>query len=151
MDTTTDLHIDIQRSMDALNSLLRGELSAVETYEQAIAKFGSETPRELHDCLRSHEHRVQQLTVRIYDLGGKPAEGSGIWGAFAMLVEGGAAVFGRKAALSALEEGEDHGLAEYNDRLDDLDAESRRLVQAEILPEQLKTHDAVRNLCRTCA
>lgn len=148
---TTAYHIDTQRSIDALNALLRGELAAVETFEQAIAKFGAEAPTDLTECLRSHQHRVQQLTVRIYDLGGKPAEGSGLWGAFAMLIEGGAKVFGRKAALAALEEGEDHGLAEYRDRSEDLDFESRRLIEAELLPEQLKTHDAVRNLCRACA
>ncbi len=142
---------NIARATDALNALLRGELSAVETFEQAIAKFGTDAPHELTACLQSHQMRVQKLTVRIYDLGGKPAEGSGLWGAFAKLVEGGAAIFGRKSALAALEEGEDHGLAQYRERLEDLDVESRSLIESELLPEQIKTHDAVRNLYRLSA
>jgi hypothetical protein len=63
----------------------------------------------------------------------------------------GAALFGRKSALAALEEGEDHGLAQYRERLNDLDSESRRMVESLLLPEQLKTHDTLRNLYRACA
>ena len=139
------------RSLDALNALLKGEISAVETYQQALSTFGNEAPEELRSCLLSHQARVQQLTVRVYDLGGKPAEGSGVWGAFARMVEGGAALFGRKSALSALEEGEDHGLIQYRALLEDLDADSRFLVEDELLPEQLKSHDVVRNLHHVCA
>lgn len=145
---TSFCHIDTQRSIDALNALLRGELAAVETYERAIDKLGDHAPVELRACLRSHQHRVQQLTVRIYDLGGKPAEGSGLWGAFAMLIEGGNKFFTSKSALSALEEGEDHWLSEYRDCADNCDFESRRLIEAVLLPEQFKTHDAARRLLR---
>ena len=136
--------------IDALNALLQGELSAIETYEQAMAKFGDESPIDLKHSLDSHRLRSQQITVRIYDLGGKPAETSGVWGTFAGLVEGGAALFGRKSALAALEEGEDHGLALYRDRLDDLDQESRSMAESRLLPEQMKSHDNMRNLHRNC-
>ena len=54
------------------------------------------------------------LRDAIVACGGTPAEGSGAWGTFAKVVEGGAKVFGEKAAVAALEEGEDHGLADYN-------------------------------------
>ena len=146
MNTQTNPIIDTQRSLDALNALLRGERSAVETYQQAIAKFGSDAPTELNECMRSHHHRVEQLIVRIYDLGGHPDDGSGPWGAFAMLFEGGAAVFGRASAIAALEQGEDHGLALYHERIKDLDAESLNLVQAELFQEQQATHAAMRAL-----
>lgn len=100
-------------SVDQLNSFLRGEMSAVETYQQAIDKLEpSSTSRDqLLVNLKSHQDRVMMLRDAITELGGTPAEGSGPWGAFAKVVEGGAKAFGDKAAVAALEEGEDHGLA----------------------------------------
>ncbi len=79
--------------------------------------------------------------------------GSGLWGSLVKLEEGSAALFGHKNVLAALEEGEDHGLALYRERLDDhdLNVVSRQLLEAELLPEQLKTHDVMRDLCHTCA
>lgn len=152
MPTTINPELDSSSSIERLNALLRGELSAVETYGEIINKFGEEAPVELNECLRSHRQRVTKLGGRIVDLGGTPSASSGLWGSFARLVEKGAALFGRQNALAALEEGEDHGLAQYREYLDDhdLDVDSRRLFEAELMPEQLKTHDMVRNLCRSC-
>ena len=133
-DTTRMLVTDSTTSVDALNTLLRGELSAVETYGQVLEKFGSDAPTELIKCQRSHDARTSKLRNRIAELGGVPASGSGTWGAFAKLFEGGAALFGRKSALAALEEGEDHGLADYREKVKDLDLESRHLVEVELLP-----------------
>jgi len=132
--------------VDTLNSLLRGELAAVETFGQAIAKFGSACPSELHACQRSHEKRVELLARRISELGGEAAESSGLWGGFAKLMEGGAKLFGRQPALAMLEEGEDHGLKLYDDAIPKLDAESRRLVEEELLHEQNVTHQVMRVL-----
>ena len=44
-------------------------------------------------------------------------EGSGAWGAFAKLVQGGADLLGDASAVSALEEGEDHGIKTYADAM----------------------------------
>jgi hypothetical protein len=62
---------------------------------------------------------------------------------WAKTVEGAAKIFGDKAAISALEEGEDHGLNDYKRGLDDddLDGESRSLLTSRLLPEQQATHD----------
>lgn len=128
-----------------LNSFLRGELSAVETYAQAIAKLDDEPAlrARLEDCRMSHQRRAGLLREEIARRGGEPAEGSGIWGAFAQLIEGGAKVFGKKAAIAALEEGEDHGRDDYRAELDNLDPDLRRLVETQLLPEQLRTHDTL--------
>ena len=129
------------KSVDVLNSFLRGEISAVETYRQALDKItGGPVRTNLQECLRSHEERVNLLSQRIRSIGGEPAEGSGAWGAFAKLVEGGAKAFGEKAAISALEEGEDHGRNDYQRDVDKLDLDSRQLVEHQVLPEQLRTH-----------
>src|SRR5687767_14489953 len=105
-----------EKICDTLNSFLRGELSAVETYRQAMEKVTDASLRpQLEQNSQSHQDRAAKLRNRIAQLGGKPADSSGTWGGFAKLVEGSAKAFGVKAALAALEEGEDHGLRMYKD------------------------------------
>jgi uncharacterized protein (TIGR02284 family) len=134
-------------SIDQLNSFLRGEISAVETYRQAIdALKSSSNASMLQQWKQSHESRVAMLRDRITQLGGKPADGSGPWGAFAKLIEGGASVLGEKTAIAALEEGEDHGLKDYQTDVGKLDADSRSFLVQQIMPEQKKTHDGLRDL-----
>lgn len=142
-----------KQSIDQLNSFLRGELSAVETYQMAIDKLeaGSPARGELEACLASHSERVQMLRDAIVLSGGTPADGSGPWGVFAKAVEGGARVFGDRAAIAALEEGEDHGMSDYKDDLEELDFESRRLVTDRLLPLQQQTHDRMSGLKRRMA
>jgi hypothetical protein len=129
------------QTVDKLNSFLRGEISAVETYRQAIEKLnGDSQVGVLNDCMRSHEQRVVLLRQEIRRHGGEPAQGSGTWGTFAKLVEGGATALGEKAAIAALEEGEDHGRDDYQRDIRDLDPSTRQFVEQNLIPEQLRTH-----------
>lgn len=137
-------------AIEKLQSFCRGEMSAVETYNQAMQ--ATQDPRilmQLRGNLASHEARVRILCQRIADLGGSPPEGSGAWGVFAKAVEGTASALGEKSALSVLEEGEDHGLADYRSDLSHLDLDSRRLVSEQILPQQAKTHRALADIKRS--
>ena len=134
-------------SITVLNSFLRGELAAVETYRQAIARLDDfSAVAHLQDCLSSHDHRARRLTEQVRRLGGEPAASSGAWGVFARLIEGGAKMLGESAAIAALEQGEDHGRIDYKRDMDRLDAQCRRFVETELLPEQLRTHDIVSRL-----
>lgn len=130
------------QTVDQLNSFLRGELSAVETYRQAIRKLTSHQEL-LQECERSHAVRVSALSNEIRRRGGSPSQSSGLWGQFATAVEGTATALGEKAAIFALEEGEDHGRDDYIRDLKDLDIEARQLVETQLLPEQKRTHDAI--------
>jgi uncharacterized protein (TIGR02284 family) len=150
--------VDTQRSsqaerpsIDALNTLLRRELSAVETYEQAIERLEDnlEARIVLDDCLRAHETRAQRLRQTVASLGGTPSDSSGPWGTFAKLVEGSAKVFGAKAAIAALEEGEDHGLKEYRSQIGKLDATTRQTIVEELLPGQQETRGKLSALKHT--
>lgn len=135
-------------TIDQLNAFLRGEISAVETHKQAIDKLGkSQHVATLRDNLASHEARVTKLRDEIKKYGGTPSEGSGIWGTFAKMVEGGAAAFGEKAAIAALEEGEDHGRDDYKAALDKATPPLRETVQW-LFDQQLKSHDVISNLKR---
>lgn len=134
-------------TVDKLNSFLRGELSAVETYRQAIDKLGGKPEAAtLSDCMLSHQRRAELLRAEIRRRGGDPAEGSGPWGAFAKLVEGGAKVFGEKAAIAALEEGEDHGRDDYRKDTPALEPDAQAFVNSQLVPEQLRTHQAMSSL-----
>ncbi len=131
-----------ESEIEQLNSFLRGELSAVETYTQCIKKL-----EDVDLCVRlgqlraSHAARVDLLTARVARSGGAPDSTSGAWGAFAKFAEGGAGIFGSSAAISMLKEGEDHGKSVYLANLGDLNASNQRFINGEILPEQLRTRD----------
>ena len=136
--------------VETLNSFLRGEISAVETYRQAIDHVSDDRIRsQLEDCLHDHEHRVEALRERVEKLGGTPTEGSGPWGTFARLVQGGASMLGEKVAIQALEEGEDHGLSDYQRDVDKTHGEARRFVRMELLPAQKRTHERMSRIKKT--
>jgi uncharacterized protein (TIGR02284 family) len=123
---------------DTLNSLLRGELSAVETYQQALDKLddtkGSAELQRIHD---DHRRAANTLRQHVHEHGGQPHQGSGAWGAFAKTVEGTAKLLGADAALKALKEGEEHGIKEYEDALEDqsLAGDCKTLIASTLLPQ----------------
>lgn len=136
-------------SIEQLKSFCRGEMSAVETYRQAIAAARQGwVAHHLRLNLASHEARVKVLRRRIEELGGDPPASSGPWGAFAKAVEGTAVALGHKTALSALAEGEEHGLKDYRSDIEELDTESHALVRDVILPQQVSTRGWLADLKR---
>jgi hypothetical protein len=141
--------VDADAITGILNKFLRGELSAVETYRQALERLSSSAfASDLMENKRSHEQRVEMLRNQITRLGGAPSDDSGPWGSFAKLFEGGAKLFGEKTAIAALEEGEDHGLKLYRNNSDvqKLDLATRDFVERSLLPEQERTHQTASRL-----
>lgn len=137
------------KNVDQLNSFLRGERSAVDAYEKALQKIEDSPVRaQLQSCLESHQKRVEALIARISALGGIAAETSGAWGTLTNVIEGAAAAFSEKAAIAALESGEDHGLADYKRDLPNLPTDLRGLVFSELLPAQEFTHARMSELKR---
>jgi rubrerythrin len=132
----------IDTGTKTLQSLLRGELSAVETYRQALEKVrGEDGALDLQGIERDHLTACDRLRADIVKANDKPSTSSGAWGAFAKAVEGTAKLFGNAAALKALKEGEEHGVSEYEQALKDesLDPQARRLISETLLPQQ-RTH-----------
>lgn len=126
-----------ENQTDKLNELLRGELAATETYQQAMAKVdggpGAAELRRLHD---EHREAANRLRLHIRSLGTEPEHGSGVWGGFAKAVEGTAKIFGNKAALKALKEGEKSGVHSYQKALHDgLPTECESLIRGTLLPQ----------------
>src|SRR6185369_9729814 len=125
-----------------LNSFLRGEISAAETYRMAIDKVadtdGSSNANlgMLREIQEEHGRAAQALRDRIRELGGEPSDSSGAWGAWAKFTQGTANLFGDASSLKALKEGEEHGLKDYREGADDIDATSAQLVENQLIPAQ---------------
>lgn len=137
---------DLSESVDLLNSLLRGEISAVETYDQAIEKYGDPLVPELRENRNCHHDRIAVLSARVRALGGEPSTSSGAWGVVANLTEGTAKLFGKQAAINALESGEDRGLEDYRNAIDKIDPGSASILLNDLLPAQERTHRRMSNL-----
>lgn len=130
--------------IDALNALLRGELAAAETYEQAIGRISSAPgAEELYRVRGEHVRAAEVLRNFVVGGGGEPATGSGTWGTFAAAVEGAAAVFGNSTAIEALKLGEEQGVSDYREAVQNpnLPPECRSLVTTLLLP-QTRSHVA---------
>jgi rubrerythrin len=132
---------------ERLNSLLQGELSAVETYDMALEKITTPaTNKVLAECRNCHANRVEKLTQMVTSLGATPTTESGAWGAFAKLVAAGAVVLGEGPAVGALKEGEDQGLETYRGAAKHADDASSQFVVSDLLAAQENTQKAIANL-----
>ena len=133
----------------ACNKLLRGELSAIETYKQALEKFSHEDRASLlRSLLVEHEKAAASLRENVRVMGESPEKSSGLWGEFAKLAEGAAHLFGDKAAVSALIHGEEKGRDQYREALIDEDVlpECREMIRRSLLPRQLDHISTLENL-----
>ena len=119
------------------NSLLRGELSAVETYDQALEKYAA-TPAagELGRIRSQHSTAAARLAANVREMGGVPETGSGVWGTFATTVQGTANLFGEGSALQSLKQGEEKGRRDYEDALenDEVMEDCKMMIRTELLP-----------------
>jgi len=129
-------------AISTLNSLLRGELAAVQTYDQALAKFGDAIGApQLRHIQGEHRDAAEALRRHIHEHGGNPDKTLGLWGAFARMVEGAATILGAGATLKALKEGEEHGIKQYEAAMEEKDCphDCKALISAQLLP-QARTH-----------
>jgi hypothetical protein len=129
---------DDDQTCGVLADLLRGELAAVETYEQALDKIdGFPDGTRLREIHAEHVYSVNALRSRLAQYTTDIPRSSGAWGTFAKAVEGVAKLFGNSAALKALKEGEEHGIKEYERALekDYLSPEVKSLLVSELLPK----------------
>lgn len=136
---------------DKLDEVIRGEKSAIETYDQILEKFKSDIKgQSLADLKNDHVQAVSTLQTRLAIEGERPSESSGPWGGVAKTIMGTAKLFGNASALKALKEGEEHGLKEYKELLacDDLPSDVADIVRDNLLPKQSQHIDRIDELMR---
>lgn len=130
------------RKVEALNQIVRGEVSAIEAYEQVLEKIKSSPERDrLREFLTTHlknreywERQVQMEAI-------VPDTQSGPWGFVVQAFVGAAKLFGNTSTLMALKQGEEYGLKEYRQLLEnpEIDAEDKRYISRVIIPS-LEVH-----------
>jgi hypothetical protein len=127
--------------IETLNSLLRCQLAAVETYDRAIGKL--EDAHVLTDLQSIREEHLQAeilLREKILQLGGEPVDASEPWGACAAAITGTEKVMGPATALAALRQGEEHSINEFEDSLkhENMTVECKNLIRSNLLPTSRK-------------
>lgn len=124
---------------DMLERLLRGELSAIETYEQALRRSSRAEKMGRLTAIRNHHADAAELLRDLLARFDARADvsSSGTWGAFAKATESVATIIGEHAALRALKAGEDHGIKLYEKALaeEQLQPEVRELIRTKLLPK----------------
>jgi len=110
--------------IDDVNEILRGELSATETYRQALDEIRDDHGHDarfqlLAQMQQDHAHAATELRSLVQQLGGTPSTDSGPWGTWSRTVMGTARILGDKSALSALLAGEKKGLEDYQSLMKD--------------------------------
>ncbi|MCD2451180.1 PA2169 family four-helix-bundle protein [Methylicorpusculum oleiharenae] len=141
-------------NIETLNKFLKDELSATETYEQALEKLredaGLSESEALKPIYESHKDAVSSLQSLITRLGGTPCEDSGAWGTWAKIVQGSANLLGKDAAFKALQVGEKSGAENYEEALEDteLSSDVQSLIETKLLPAQ---QEHIRTLDRLLA
>ncbi len=124
------------------DKILRGELSAVEAYDQVIEKFitDPEAPISLLAQIRSeHQRSCESLRLLVTNKGEDPSDDSGAWGAVVSTLVNVRALFGKDQALRTLRTGEDHGLRMYQDALDlGLNERERSTIRDVLIPRQVR-------------
>lgn len=129
-------------NIETINKLLKGELAAVESYQQALDKLRQDVSlgesEHLRPIYQDHKIAVSSLQTLSRSLGGTPAETSGAWGTWATLVLESASILGNRTALKTLREGENSGVDDYEQALkdDELSTDLRTLIAAKLLPAQ---------------
>ncbi len=132
-------------NIKTLDTLLKDELSAMETYHQALNKLREDAAlgesEYLMPIYEGHKYAVSTLQAEIRQLGESPSDGSGAWGVWAELILGGANLLGKTAVLKTLQEGEKSGAEDYEKALQDSELSSniRSLIETKLLPAQ-KSH-----------
>lgn len=117
--------MDMHRTCDLLNGLIRLDFDAIEAYEAALSRLDGEIIRTcLVAFLEDHRRHVRELSDQVRQFGGTPATGPGLMGA---LIEGAVVIGGLahdKGILRAMSRDEAFINHSYETALEKLSADS---------------------------
>jgi hypothetical protein len=125
-----------QDSGDAMNRLLRHELTAIETYQCVIDTFDGQLATQLKPLLEGHQRRAAYINDYLLALGKKRNHKVGFWGVLMSMTDSSGTLLDLQTVLAALSEMEGHGVSDYRRELCHLDDLTRVQVEAELLPGQ---------------
>ncbi len=119
--------------------ILRGEVSACEAYDQAIEKIEDFPERSTLAKIRNDHHEAAnfwkaQANIQRVD----QDKDSGAWGSVVKSFVGASKLFGDNATLKAIKEGEEHGLSNYEDMLEneEVTIAQKQKIRTYFIPRQ---------------
>lgn len=126
------------RTHEMLNSLLRAELSALETYQHVLQKTeAKDAGTPVRQICEDHRESAQLLSAQIAELGGQPDNVATTWKNIDVLASGlSQHPLQDPIAIKALIEGERQDEISYEGALDGnaLEGETREMVERMLLP-----------------
>ncbi|MDT4288399.1 DUF2383 domain-containing protein [Methylomonas sp. MO1] len=127
-------------NIEKIDSLLKNEISATETYRQALESFWKDTRRCEVDSLlqicQDHNEAAALLKAQIRQLGGAPSDKSSNWGTWEKIFQIGVNMLGKYSAIEALRDVEFSCSKAYGQALLDyqLPLALRSLIETKLLP-----------------
>lgn len=122
-----------------MDDLIRGEMAAVKSYSTMLDDMKEGAERSKLEKIRAdHENAVSKLKGFATKEVIEDTKSAGAWGTFATTWTSGAKVAGNKTALKALTQGEEHGIEEYKEALDDktIQPELKQMIRTQFIPKQ---------------
>lgn len=135
--TAADDEINDAATDGDVSFLVKDELVAAETYQQALEKLdGAGAGDDLRRIETEHIEAARLLQKRMRDMGRRPPDKADIRGARVIVAQGADRFVGKKAVIKALKEGEERGIHDYEDALKDssVPPEIKELIGATLLP-----------------
>lgn len=132
--------------IEVCNQLLQVELSAVETYRQALLRDRRDVARvTLEELHRNHITSANHLREVVTDLGAEACNETGAWGAFPDVVKGAAYLVHRDTVRPALRQGERDGCRAYEDALRQpgLAPDCAHFILLELQPRQRRNLETI--------
>lgn len=126
-----------KKTVNICNSLIRGELSAIESYTYAIETFATDSREQsLAEICADHVANAKFLRDIAEGHGAKISSRLGPRGALTNTVEGAVALLGVTPALMVLQQSEEYSIRQYEKVLNDteLSEELRTLIRNTLLP-----------------
>lgn len=129
-----------QNEIYELNRALKGEHMAIESFDHYIQDIDNhDLKKRMQDIQQTHKFHAIQISERIQQLGGNPANASGVLG---VMAEVKFAVSPKKyidgSVLKSALEGEKLGLGAYDDIMTKLKDETNKQLVQEMLIDNVK-------------
>jgi glutaredoxin-related protein len=132
--------------MKQVDELIRGEMAAVRSIDTVLEKIQDVNEKTHLSTFRQDHLYAIDVLKRFADSDiEEDTQSAGPWGGFAQTFVSGASLFGDKAAVKALKVGEEHGIKEYQEALEDdsINMELKEVIRAELIPNQQRHINAI--------
>jgi len=128
-----------EKTNQDIDEILRGEISAVEAYQQISEKVNSDPEASRIDQFAKHHASAVDFWKKQAKFHGYvPEQSSSVWGKAVEAFVGTSKLIGESTALKALKLGEEHGLKNYEKMLtsDELSAGQKLEIRNQFIPRQ---------------